>query len=92
MVAKKKTPAKKKPTTRKTTSKKQSGKKPSFLTLTPTVESFYWFVLGASVIFLALWVATLNMKIQNIYNQIEKDNAQQSLLLDEHTTKKTHKH
>lgn len=77
--AKKKTTKKAAPSVKSST-KKTAAKKSTFFTLSPTIETFYWFILGAIVIALTIWVATLNMRIQNIYNQIEQNNAQDILL------------
>lgn len=79
--------AKKAPAVKKTTAKRPTtvrratpaAPRASFMTLTPTVETVYWAILGGLVIVLAIWVATLTIQVQNIYNQIEITNAQNSI-------------
>lgn len=86
----KKAPVKKKPATRKAPVKKpttvtqtrstRSAKKSTFLTMTPTAETVYWIVLGVVVILLAVWVLNLTAKINNIYDQIDVQNATNSVI------------
>lgn len=79
--------AKKAPAVKKTTAKRPTtvrratpaAPRASFMTLTPTVETVYWAILGGLVIVLAIWVATLTIQVQNIYNQIEITNAQNGI-------------
>lgn len=53
----------------------RSTHKQGFMTLQPTIQTFYWVILGALVIALAFWVLTLSVKIQRIYDQIDEQNA-----------------
>lgn len=96
----KKATVKKKPAARKApvkkstsvTTRSSSAKGSTFLTMTPTIETVYWIVLGVVVILLAIWVLTLTAKINDIYNQIDVQNAENSVLtpssdVKHHTTK-----
>lgn len=78
--------AKKKSTTKKTTSKKVATHtapvksfrvaKPTtpFLHFDFTIQTVYWLILGALFISVALWVASLNLRIQDLYNEIDQTN------------------
>lgn len=72
--------AKKRPVTKSAAAARKKStpttQQSSFMTLTPTIQTFYWFILGAVVIFLTMWVASLSIKIQSIYDQIETTNAE----------------
>ena len=48
-----------------------SDDRPPFLTFRATHETFYWIVLGALVLALGIWVLTLTVKIQQIYDDID---------------------
>ena len=78
--------AAKKPTTARKTAPKSSAKKakiaehrsfrPSvekspFMTFKFTEQSAYWLILCVLVLALGAWVMYLNVKIQNIYDQVE---------------------
>ena len=39
-----------------------------------TIQTVYWLILGALFISVALWVASLNMRIQDLYDQIDQTN------------------
>jgi hypothetical protein len=41
-----------------------------------TIQTVYWLILSAIVISLALWVMSLNMRVQAIYDQIDQNNSQ----------------
>ena len=77
--------AKKKPTTKTTRKPKATTQSPvkSFRVAKPatpffhfdfTIQTVYWIILGILFISLALWVASLNMKIQDLYDQIDETN------------------
>jgi len=78
--------AKKKPTTKKTAPKKaaaHAAQVKSFRVAKPTtpffhfdftIQTVYWLILSTLVISLALWVMSLNMQVQDIYDQIDKTN------------------
>lgn len=94
----KKTTAKKprataaKTTTRKAPVKKMTStsatrQKSTFLTMTPTIETIYWLILGVVVILLAIWVLTLTAKINDIYNQIDVQNASNAVVEPSHSMK-----
>ena len=84
--AKKKTTAAK--TTKKTTKIVKSSAKAAprsfrleennvdFMKPTFTIETIYWIVLSMAVIALGFWIATLQMRINSIYDQIEVNQAQ----------------
>lgn len=82
-----KAPAKKKATTtttvKSTSARTARAKQPksTFLTMTPTTETVYWGILGVVVILLAIWVLSLTAKIDNIYNQINVQNASDSFVV-----------
>lgn len=70
--------AKPKTTTVRTVKKpvqKQSARQSSFMSLTPTTETAYWLVLGGLVIVLAVWIASLTIRVQNLYDRIEVQSA-----------------
>lgn len=58
----------------------RNRQKSTFLTMTPTVETAYWVILGAVVVLLAIWVLNLTAKINNIYDQIDVQNASNSVI------------
>lgn len=80
-----KTVAKKPAATRKTTTKSAAKKqkavthqsfRPSkestpFMTFQFTQQSLYWLILSVLVLALGAWVMYLNIKIQDIYDQVE---------------------
>jgi hypothetical protein len=61
----------------------------SFLTFRLSIQSVYWFILCALVLALGAWVLYLSMKVQDIYDQIEINNAANSSIVApaKHTTK-----
>lgn len=69
---------KKKPATKskskKTTADRSfavSSDRPPFFTYRITHQTFYWVVLGALILALGIWVLTLTVKIQQIYDDID---------------------
>ena len=82
--------AKKKPIARKVTKKapkklgyrtlRQSKSDVPFMTFQLTAQSVYWLILSMLVLALGLWVMALNVRIENIYNQIDVNNAASSSL------------
>jgi len=52
---------------------KKSERVEPFFTFRFTQQTLYWLILGLLVIGLGIWVMTLNMKVQAIYDQIEQD-------------------
>lgn len=44
-----------------------------FLTPLPTVQSFYWLIIGVLVLLLAGWAMYLTVQIQGIYDTITPD-------------------
>lgn len=49
-------------------------KKEQFMTFRVTHEACYWAVFGAAVILLALWVLSVNVKLNKVYDQIDQMN------------------
>jgi hypothetical protein len=82
-----KTTVKKPTATRKVTTKKPvkktkvvaersfrpSQEKTPFMTFKFTEQSVYWLILSVLVLALGAWVMYLNVKIQNIYDQVEQN-------------------
>lgn len=52
-----------------------------FLTFRPSVQTFYWLILGVFVVSFGAWVILLTVKVQNIYDQIEINNTAINTLL-----------
>jgi hypothetical protein len=74
--AKKKTPTKtnRKPkASAKTSAQSFRVTKPAtpFLHFDFTIQTVYWLILGALFISVALWIASLNLRIQSLYDQID---------------------
>jgi hypothetical protein len=70
--------AKKKTSTK--TNRKQKTSAQSFRVTKPatpflhfdfTIQTVYWLILGALFISVALWIASLNLRIQSLYDQID---------------------
>lgn len=85
----KKAPTARKSTAKTSTTKKTAVKKTStprsfrleenradFMKPTFTMETIYWIVLSMAVVALGFWIATLQIRINNIYDQIEVNQAQ----------------
>lgn len=70
------------------TARRSPAKKSTFLTMTPTVETVYWIILGVVVILLAIWVLNLTAKINNIYDQIDVQNASNAVIEPNHSATK----
>lgn len=74
--ATKKAPVKKaaaKPAAKKAVSK--AAQKPSFMTVQPTRETAYWLIFSLLILALGIWVLTLTIRINDIYDQIERNNS-----------------
>lgn len=52
-----------------------------FMTFRISRQTIYWTIFGAAVIALALWVANLQRNINELYDQIEQNQAESQLLL-----------
>lgn len=52
----------------------RATKKENFMTFRITHEACYWLIFGAAVILLALWVLSVNIKLNNVYDQIDQMN------------------
>jgi hypothetical protein len=65
---------------------KPSGETAPFLTFKPTQQTAYWLILSVMVISLGAWVMYLDMKVQQIYDQIDLNTA--SLNTIQHPVKK----
>lgn len=71
---------KKKPTTKSNTKKISkapirsftiSDDRPPFMTFRITQQTFYWVVIGALILALGIWVLTLTIKLQQVYDEID---------------------
>lgn len=69
---------KKKPTAKSNTKKAAANRsfvvaseRPPFFAFRITHQTFYWVVLGALILALGVWVLTLTVKIQQIYDDID---------------------
>lgn len=47
----------------------------TFFTFRATHETLYWLVLGVVVVLMGIWVLTLTIRVQNLYDQIEINSA-----------------
>ena len=71
-------------TTRKATSDEMEmrsfrrAKAEAFFTFRITRQTLYWSILCAAVLALGIWVMSINIQVQNIYDQIDAQN--QSIL------------
>ncbi len=92
MPATKKKPTKK-PATRKTTPKKHvtkrtvsaratKAKSSEFMQARFTEQTIYWLIIGVAVITLAAWVLSLQVQLNDMYDQIEASDA--PLVLQKH--------
>lgn len=54
---------------------KRAAEPAPFLTYRVTNETAYWLILSALVLALGAWVLYLNIKVQDVYDQIEINNA-----------------
>lgn len=71
---KRKTVAAKKPTVvKRTTVKKKSARadEPQFMEARITEQTLYWLIFGAVAIMFAMWIFTLDSKIQKLYDQVD---------------------
>ncbi len=55
--------------------KTHAPKKDSFMTFRITHEACYWVIFGAAVILLALWVLSVNVRVNALYDQIDQSNS-----------------
>lgn len=46
-----------------------------FMTVRFTEQTFYWVILCAIVLALALWVLSISVKVQEVYDQVDRQNA-----------------
>lgn len=90
------TTTKKKPATKKPVARRPHGKKTimpemrsfkrvpdtePFLTFRITHQTVYWLILCALVLGLGIWVTYLNIQVQQIYDQIDRNGALQETSL-----------
>ena len=89
-----KAPAKKSaPKTRKAAPKKRQSRRSllrshvglqaeqtEFMTFRITKQTLYWLVLGAVVILFTVWLTQLQADIQSLYDQIDANNTESSLV------------
>ncbi len=57
------------------------GKTPKFVSFRMTDQTIYWAVLSFIVLSLGLWVVTINDKVQRMYDQIDAQNSDDSLVV-----------
>jgi uncharacterized protein HemX len=55
-------------------------KNPDFFTFQPTIQTFYWLIIGVLVIGLTIWVYMLQQQITQIYDSIEINNLQEEII------------
>jgi len=53
-----------------------SSSSESFFTFRFTVQTVYWLILSIFVLGLGIWVTYLNVKVQQLYDQIEMRDSQ----------------
>lgn len=70
--------------TKTTVKNKKATQKREFMSFTPTLETLYWLVLGVIIIIFTIWIMNLQANIQNIYDQININNADSSLNIPVH--------
>lgn len=80
-VAKKPAASAKKTTARKTNSKAAPVvHQTNFFTVRPTIETAYWLIFSMAILALGVWVLSLTIKINAIYDQIDMNEATVSSL------------
>lgn len=57
------------------------GKENSFFSIRVTDQTIYWAILCFLVLALGIWVVTIDDKVQRIYDQIDKDNANNTVVV-----------
>lgn len=50
-----------------------------FMTTTPSVQAFYWIIIGVIVLILVSWTMYLTIQIQDLYDAIELSNVTSSI-------------
>lgn len=45
----------------------------NFMTFRLTIQTIYWLLIGGAVVALALWVTSLQLRINRIYDSIEQN-------------------
>jgi len=84
--AQKKTTVKKPRAYAKSTSVKSfhvAPRQQDFWALNFTQQSLYWVIIGAAVLAVAIYVATLQIKINELYDQVDANSLQSELNRDE---------
>lgn len=73
---------KKKKTTKSSVKKAASMKSftvmkdaPPFFSFKVTYQTFYWLTLSLLILALGIWVITLNMRVQQLYDQIDQSSS-----------------
>lgn len=96
MATAKKATTKKKPVSKKVTTKKTAASKAKkqasvrsfrptrsqqpFMSFQPSRQTLYWLILSAIVLVFGMWIITLQVQIQDIYNSIDANNEAYSTL------------
>ncbi len=52
-----------------------------FMSMTPTVQTLYWTVIGIIAIVFTTWIMTLQAQIHSIYDSIDVNNANNSVVM-----------
>lgn len=58
-----------------------------FMSARPSVQTLYWAILGFAVLALGLWVLNMNLQLQELYDQKDREDLSTSSV--QHTEKKT---
>lgn len=59
--------------------------RPPFMTFRITHQTFYWVVLSALILALGVWVLTLTVKLQQVYDDIDAlQQQEQSIMPKKH--------
>jgi hypothetical protein len=53
-----------------------SAEESPFLTFRVTAQSVYWLIVSLLILALGVWVVTLSVKVQDLYDQIETTSAE----------------
>lgn len=65
--------AKKKSTTTPTLRSFKRSPNPPFLVFRITHQTVYWLILGALILALGIWTVILSLRVQTLYDQIDKN-------------------
>lgn len=60
---------------------RRSEEETPFMTFRITQQSVYWLILSLLVLALGIWVITLSVKVQDLYDQIETSSSESATIL-----------